>query len=201
MGGNSSKYNEKDFKHFDDFIRSESPQPGDLLEFSRGVYNHWAVYEGFVPHDGETAHCVIHFSGEPKDKQNAKIQRHRLKEVAGTSLFRINNDCDDKTTPLPREKIIERARSKISQTGYHVGTDNCEHFAKWCRSDKYLSTQKGLSFWDFLFNGPVHPMVSGNAWLKERERHPDERENWFNNLSEIEQEIVLERMAEGYPTF
>ena len=33
---------------------------GDLIEFVRGIYNHWAVYVGLQDHDGREVHCVVH---------------------------------------------------------------------------------------------------------------------------------------------
>ena len=35
---------------------------GDLVEFDRGIYQHWAVYVGLqdCPETGRTVHCVVH---------------------------------------------------------------------------------------------------------------------------------------------
>lgn len=45
---------------------SESPQPGDLIEISRALWSHWAVYVG----DG----YVVHLPGSGKHE----LQTHQL---------------------------------------------------------------------------------------------------------------------------
>ncbi|CAJ0928835.1 unnamed protein product, partial [Mesorhabditis belari] len=130
---------------YEEFIISE-PIPGDLLEFSRNLYQHWAVYVG----GGE----VIHFSGEPQNKKNAKICRDKLSEVAGKSQLRINNEFDKKHRPHSEDEIVRRAESQIGEMlgNYNVISDNCECFAKWCRNGMYLSEQKNASHLDYAIN-------------------------------------------------
>ncbi|GFR60142.1 HRAS-like suppressor-like protein [Elysia marginata] len=44
---------------------------------------------------------------------------------------------------LPREEIVERALNFVGagDVRYNVFTCNCEHFANWCRYDKFKSEQ------------------------------------------------------------
>ncbi|XP_059146394.1 phospholipase A and acyltransferase 4-like [Physella acuta] len=113
----------------------EHAKPGDLLEFKRGVYSHWAVYTG----DGK----VIHFTGG-EDKfnyNNAMIQSDELWKVAGSSPGFVNNILDHELKSLPTEVILENATSKLGATGYNPVFANCEHFATWCRYGTARSIQ------------------------------------------------------------
>ena len=45
------------------------------------------------------------------------------------------------------EKTVERARSKLGQKGYNILTNNCEHFAIWCKTGEEESSQvRDLSY-------------------------------------------------------
>jgi len=70
-----------------------------------------------------------------------------LRDVWQRSEARINNSMDNSSTPYPSQKIVERAMSVVlgqdrqSYTPYNVVTNNCEHFACWCRSGWSVSSQ------------------------------------------------------------
>src|SRR6202008_2859745 len=80
--------------------------------------------------DGE----VIHFTGTPGNKRGAVIRRTTMAEFTG-----------------PRGKLcyrrygqqlpVERAESKVGQSGYRLFSNNCEHFATWCVHDRTKSAQ------------------------------------------------------------
>ncbi|XP_041370005.1 phospholipase A and acyltransferase 3-like [Gigantopelta aegis] len=116
-------------------------EPGDLLEFKRGLYSHWAVYKG----DEE----VIHLAGEDGDGLDVNVQHsftiggkmfnkanvrvdNLWNVVAGSHAYR-NNSNDHKMKPLDKREIVERAMSRIGRVGYNLIYRNCEHFATWCR--------------------------------------------------------------------
>ena len=40
-----------------------------------------------------------------------------------------------------RDQIVERAQSRVGESGYHLLMNNCEHFANWCRNGKHCSKQ------------------------------------------------------------
>jgi hypothetical protein len=121
-------------KHNNDVLRSATK--GDLLEFPRVLYSHWAVYVG----NGR----VIHLAGEPEDAcapKDVSVRESSFWTVARTSLTKINNSFDRTERPLPPEEIVERARSKIGERGFSLLFTNCEHFVTWCRYNKARSTQ------------------------------------------------------------
>jgi hypothetical protein len=100
---------------------------GDHIRVSRGVYSHHGVYAG----DG----IVIHYSG--REAGSATIRRDALEVFAqgGTvevikyaSCFRVN-------------EVIRRAESRIGENGYSLFGNNCEHFARWCKTGEHTSEQ------------------------------------------------------------
>ncbi|KAK7093759.1 phospholipase A and acyltransferase 3-like [Littorina saxatilis] len=118
-------------------------EPGDLIEFPREYYSHWAVYIGDKK--------VVHLAGDENDGINGQIDADKLMTISGQrfgkalvkvenfwnvvdgSRARKNNNKDGKHPPLSKQEIVENALSKIGRIGYNVLFDNCEHFAKWCR--------------------------------------------------------------------
>ena len=62
------------FEEVDIFVQRQRANPADLIEFDRGFYSHWAIYEG----DG----YVIHVPAEGKNDTRATIRREKLVDVA-----------------------------------------------------------------------------------------------------------------------
>lgn len=109
------------------------PKPGDLIEIFRPIYKHWAIYVG----DGYVIHlappCEIPGAGAASimsaltDK--AIVKKELLCDVAGRDKYQVNNKHDDKYTPLPLNKIIQRAENLVGQEVlYRLTSENCEHF-------------------------------------------------------------------------
>ncbi|XP_045209807.1 phospholipase A and acyltransferase 3-like [Mercenaria mercenaria] len=129
----------------------ETLERGDLVEFHRGVYSHWAVYAG----EGK----VIHLAGDENDGLNANVNSGSLFTICGTRFRKAfvkvddfwnvvcdskvykNNDKDKKMSPSKAEEIIERAMNMVGEIGYNVLWSNCEHFASYCRYGKSKSDQ------------------------------------------------------------
>ncbi|BFZ20460.1 hypothetical protein BsWGS_23499 [Bradybaena similaris] len=134
---------------------------GDLIEFPRGAYSHWAVYIG----DRQ----VAHLAGEDNDGidgckrpelmfticginfNKAKVCIDDFWKVAASSKARKNNTKDEKWSPLSPAEIVKNAISKVGQVGYNLLFSNCEHFAKWCRyglskSDQVDNVLTGAAF-------------------------------------------------------
>lgn len=148
-------------------------RPGDLLEFQREAYQHWAVYIGDharVMENGGTDDdcivepCVVH-RANPADTENIQnmfstsrsmskgvhgigaVVVESLRDVWGGSKVRINNRLDTSVHPFSSQTVVERAlavahgESSLSYTAYNVVSNNCEHFASWCRSGWNISCQ------------------------------------------------------------
>ncbi|XP_063045997.1 phospholipase A and acyltransferase 3-like [Engraulis encrasicolus] len=124
----------------------KKPEIGDLIEVSRGLYQHWAVYVG----DGH----VIHLAPPTEQASDntfslmmsvtcdkAKVKKEELEKV-GTDDWVVNDTLDEKYDPLSPEEIIKKAESMLGQQlPYSVITENCEHFSKNLRYDKPESSQ------------------------------------------------------------
>ncbi len=98
---------------------------------------------GYTHHGVDTGEGhIIHFSGEPgAAKLDACITRSTVDEFldGGELRVRAYGKRDDAATTLAR------AESKLGDTGYHLVTNNCEHFATWCCTGRPASHQvRGL---------------------------------------------------------
>ncbi|KAM4624974.1 phospholipase A and acyltransferase 4-like isoform 2-T2 [Polymixia lowei] len=124
----------------------KKPQPGDLIEISRGPYQHWAVYIG----GNEVIHMI-----PPSDDfgllsslasmfQNdmAEVRCEKIQDVVGPDSFQVNNMLDDKYRPRERRLIVRDARRMVGQVlPYCVANHNCEHFVTELRYGKAQSQQ------------------------------------------------------------
>ena len=122
-------------------------QKGDLIEFRRTVYSHWAIYagDGYVIHltgtkTGESATA----SGSSVTGNQSIVEREMLSNVIQGSEFIKNNlyDKNEEYSPFPPEKIIRRAESCIGKKyNYNLLKTNCEHFVCKMRYDRKVSAQ------------------------------------------------------------
>ncbi|XP_065932534.1 phospholipase A and acyltransferase 3-like [Magallana gigas] len=103
-------------------------QPGDLLEFHRSWYNHWAVYIGneeIVHLKSKEGMQLITIKGE--------VVIESVWDQVKDSRVDINNKLDTKHRPRSAQEIVQDAVSKIGNTKYNMFWQNCEHFATYCR--------------------------------------------------------------------
>lgn len=112
--------------------------PGDILKAARGLYFHYGVYVG--------NNRVVHFCSTGKDELNAASA-----DVIETSFSRFSKgdfvSVDTQEIPLfERDEIVRRARKSIGTKlgSYNLFSNNCEHFANWCRCGKLVSHQRLL---------------------------------------------------------
>lgn len=94
------------------------------------AYQHHGIYIG----DGR----VVHFSGEPTQIGEAKVEVTTLGEFLAGGTLKIRRY---KTGALPLEESAKRALAKVGQRGYNFILNNCEHFACWCRTGDQRSKQ------------------------------------------------------------
>ncbi|GMS81238.1 hypothetical protein PENTCL1PPCAC_30323, partial [Pristionchus entomophagus] len=143
------------YMHWKDL--AETIKPGDLIECRRchssssggGIYQHWAVYMGIV----NGVHKVIHYSNDALNDSarrfgisieisgNVEVQWATLEQVANGCAVRKNNSHDNKQEPRSPEEIIEMAKQKLGESEYNLVTNNCEHFANYCRYGRKRSGQ------------------------------------------------------------
>ena len=103
---------------------------GDHVRVRRLGYWHHGIDCG----DG----AVIHYSGELFDqKRNAAVQRTPLTEFArGGRVETVFYDEADSP-----DCVIMRAESRLGESEYRVLINNCEHFARWCKTGRHESRQ------------------------------------------------------------
>ncbi|EKX41121.1 hypothetical protein GUITHDRAFT_142271 [Guillardia theta CCMP2712] len=114
-------------------------QPGDHLKV-RGVagfraLTHHAIYLG----DGK----IMHFTGGVTDKANATCKIDSLRTIYnyGKAKGMHIEVVDHPPNALPREVIVERAKSRVGETGYNLFSKNCEHVVNWCIRGEMHSMQ------------------------------------------------------------
>ena len=120
--------------------------PGDMIQKKGNYffdvqlfYSHFAIYIG----NGEIVHVT---SPNGMGQRKAVIRRERMEDAFRGGLVRKNNHLDN--VPAFRDKVKEK-RKIVKVARYWVGkewkynfmTDNCEHFATWCRYGRKVSLQ------------------------------------------------------------
>lgn len=102
---------------------------GDHIRvFRRGYWHH-----GIDCGDG----TVIHYTGELFNRANAAVRRTPMDQFAKGGRVRVVKS--DASYDI--EAIIARARSRLDEARYSTVSNNCEHFASWCRTGRRESKQ------------------------------------------------------------
>ncbi|NWV50638.1 HRSL1 enzyme, partial [Daphoenositta chrysoptera] len=115
------------------------PEPGDLIEISRNLYQHWALYVG----DGYVINVIASDKGgSALLAAKARVKKQLLEEAAEGDKWRVNNKYDRSRTPFPVEEIIRRAESWVDkEVPYSLFRNNCEHFVTKLRYGEGVSDQ------------------------------------------------------------
>lgn len=115
------------------------PQPGDMLRVKVGPLYHYGIYAS----DEE----VIQFGQNPalrvglSDSQIAVCQTDIDEFLCGEFLEVRVPDRKERRKQNSPKKVLELARSRIGETGYHILHNNCEHFANECVTGEHFSSQ------------------------------------------------------------
>lgn len=112
-------------------------EPGMILRVNRTGYRHYGVYVGNK--------SVIHYTSDDGDtSSDNRIRETSLAWFLGPSdvvqVIAFPDEVDGKPI-LSREKAVANARSRLGEGGYNVRTNNCQHFAIWCRTGIKFSGQ------------------------------------------------------------
>lgn len=117
-------------------LKGIKPNAGDVLwanRMAKGLpYNHCGIYIG----EGR----IIHFAapdGAEISQENAVIHE--------TSYDNFSSGCEVKIIGFKEcytpEETVKRAQSRLGEKGYNFLTNNCDHFATWCKTGKHQSLQ------------------------------------------------------------
>ena len=115
-------------------------QRGDHIAWHKwyAIWHHAIVVD--VP-DGGRALTVVHYSGgiTRLDGHFASVREETLDvNPSKEDLYRIDYPHGD---ICPAEQVVQRARSRLSEAKYNPFTNNCEHFARWCKTERAESGQ------------------------------------------------------------
>lgn len=80
---------------------------------------------------------VIHYNGGLWNPEFAKVERASLEEFSrGEPVATLSyGQCDDP------EIVMARAQSRLGEEAYDLFENNCEHFARWCKTGRAKSEQ------------------------------------------------------------
>jgi hypothetical protein len=109
------------------------------MPFSRGDHIRvWRPVPGFWHHGVHTGErSLIHYSGEIGRKVNASICRVSEENFLNGSPGEVVRHEHS----LSRGEVVDRAESRLGETGYNLALNNCEHSANWCKEGDGRSEQ------------------------------------------------------------
>lgn len=104
---------------------------GDHVKVKRmgGLYYHHGIDIG----DG----TYVHYSGEPMEKQEAEVKR------TTSSLFLRDGEKEIVRYSYCKtaDEVVSTALMHVGDKEYNLFTDNCEHFARYCKTGQWKSEQ------------------------------------------------------------
>ncbi len=120
----------------------EDLQLGDILILDRIFYKHYGIYVG--------NQSVIHYADKESDwGEDIYIHETTLDNFAKGENIIVGKFSEEfkRTHKIysPKETVM-RARSRLGEREYHLITNNCEHFALWCKIGESRSIQVENTF-------------------------------------------------------
>ena len=121
-------------------------QRGDHIRVERTSIWHHAIVESVDKRNGEvniieytntaTGFIRDNFSKQKNNKGKAKVVEGKIKLDTNEHVYVIkHNRCFDPET------VVSRAKSQLGKREYNAFTNNCEHFALWCKTGISSSDQ------------------------------------------------------------
>lgn len=148
-------------------VRDEELRRGDVIGVHRfnGLYDHYGIYTG----NGEVIHyadpsgdfgtnIVVHRTTLKKFKEDAKYlfvvnfdklcirKQFRLGDIMtpyGVNVVKLLTTLFENLRRhiASPEETVQRAESRLGERKYNLATNNCEHFAIWCKTGVSESSQ------------------------------------------------------------
>lgn len=120
-------------------------QRGDHICFPRLAYSHHAIVESVNKRSGEAniieytntlAGFIDDHFGDEKNPGKAEVVEGKIKFDTNEHVYVIKHtSCFDPDT------VVSRAESQLGKREYKAVTNNCEHFALWCKTGISSSDQ------------------------------------------------------------
>lgn len=105
------------------------PKAGDLLEIWRNGYRHYGICTAYDR--------VVHYAGDKRSKLSAVIKATSLSEFASGGNIKVVVP----ENALPVSEVVSLAESGVGKRGYNLIFNNCEHFARECKTGEGRSGQ------------------------------------------------------------
>jgi hypothetical protein len=108
-------------------------KPGDVIIAERDKYRHYGIYAGedkVIHYNKKSLWSVI-----PAEIAETTMGQFAKGDNVTLCLFK------GKRRIYSREETLLRAKSQIGKKGYNAVFNNCEHFARWCKTGRYESIQ------------------------------------------------------------
>ena len=112
-------------------LRENDLKLGDHIYVRRKgrLYSHHGIYAG----EG----TVIHYKGAEKEKKDAVVRKTDIENFLNGGKMKRR----DYKKRLPHTETLRIARDQLSNSGYSLAFNNCEHFAAYCATGKKKSVQ------------------------------------------------------------
>lgn len=108
-------------------VRRRRPiRPGNVLRVQRWFFWHYGVYAD----NGE----VMVLAGPQREGRVGRVSIWEFAREGAVQIVNVPGQTSLKET-------LRRALDAEGWTGYHLLTDNCEHFAMWCATGEKSSRQ------------------------------------------------------------
>ncbi|KAJ8040794.1 hypothetical protein HOLleu_15194 [Holothuria leucospilota] len=118
---------------------------GDHITWHRdyGMWHHAIISEIRGDGDGLSFVVVQWYGDDFCDKGAAEIELGTLCDIfsANGSLYKIVYD-NNVILQNPPDLVLHRAFSRMDERGYDLLSDNCEHFASYCKTGRHRSGQE-----------------------------------------------------------
>lgn len=102
---------------------------GDHIKVNRIAYFHHGIDIG----DG----TVVHFTGGPENKIDAEIKRTSMEYFLNGGQLEIVEYSKAKSS----DEVVQEALRHGGEVGYNLIANNCEHFARYCKTGDFKSEQ------------------------------------------------------------
>lgn len=117
------------------------PLPGDVIYVKRmgDLYRHFGIYAG----NDRIIHYAGHGGGWGEDVSVHEAPLCEfLQDTQRYTVCEFKTHCDISGYRLySREETLQRAYRRLGERDYNLITNNCEHFALWCRTGVSASPQ------------------------------------------------------------
>ena len=159
-------------------------QRGDHIALLRyaGLYWHHAIVEDVDTQNGEI-HVIAYTkrdnSSHGRRQGKLKVQRKKHNLHDDPVYLIKHEEC------LPAETVVDTARFCLDEGGYDLLTNNCEHFALWCKTE--ISSSEQVKSLKERFTKAVS---FGGQAIMDAGTHYTTREVFTHTASKAGEEIV-----------